>query len=145
MPETIEKRTTKIPSCLVNKQLVQELGELLEGDKNFKGRLRYILDSRTRDMKSNEVKDFIEADWGSDLNKITIETMDYEYPQVEIKINFRHSSLSEYSLSSRDPTWSNGITSRVEKVFNNHKTNYHRIVAWYSKILLTIVIAIILA
>ena len=96
-------------------------------------------------MRSNEVKDFVRADWGVGLSKIIIETTDNGHPNLSIKINFRHADLSEYSLSARDPTWVNGITSRIEEVFSRHRTGYHRILGWQFKLLLTSVITLILA
>lgn len=69
MPEVTEKRTVRIPPCKVNKKLIEEIGKFLEGE-NLE--MYYSLDSRTKTIRSNDVNDFIEADWGSDLKEIAI-------------------------------------------------------------------------
>jgi hypothetical protein len=126
MAVTIEKRTVKIPSCIIDKSLLQEMGALLESDTLLQGRLSYSLDTKTKDVKSDKIEDFVRADWGSSINKITIET-DSNSPRLKININFQRPKTSEFSLSGRDSTWVNGFTSRIEDTFNKHKTSYQMI------------------
>jgi hypothetical protein len=143
MAVTIEKRTVKLPSCLVDKKLIQELGELIEADSNLQNRLSYLLDSKTKDIRCVKVQDFITTDWGSNLNRVVIETADNDYPKVKIEINFRQIKFSEYSIVGKDATWVNGIRTRVDDVFSRYKDSYHQIQKpIFLKIPLTILITL---
>lgn len=127
MVEVTEKSTIKIPSCVVNKELIKEIGELLENEKMLQERLVYRIDTKTKDAKSLKVKDFIEMDWGNDLNAIEIETIDREYPKLRIKIDIRHLYYNVFSLAGKDPTWINGLTNRIQEIFKKHRTSYFRV------------------
>jgi hypothetical protein len=127
MVEVTEKSTIKIPSCVVNKELIRELGELLENEKVLQDRLAYHIDTATKDAKSKKVKDFIEMEWGTDLREIKIETSDSAYPKLRTVIDFRPFYDSGFSLAGKDPTWVNGVTNRVQEVFKKHRTSYFRI------------------
>lgn len=139
MSEITEKRTIKIPPCIVDKELIQEIGGLLQSEELCRNHLKYSLDSKTQDIESKKVEDFVKADWGSELNEIMIET-DCESPKVRVSIDFRNIYLSEFSVSGKDTTWVNGVTNRIHDIFRKHRPSYHRIKTnWFLKMLLTII------
>lgn len=135
MPEITEKRTVRIPPCKVNKKLIEEIGKFLEGEDL---EMSYSLDSRTKTIRSNDVNDFIGADWGSDLKEIVIGsvtrhvwrsseegvTEQHESRSVDIRINFSSPKLSEFSVSYENAVWVDGIFRQIESIFEKYKLNY---------------------
>jgi len=144
MSKIIEKRTVKIPPVRVDKMLIREIGKLLESEELCKDRLSYSLDSKTQDLESKKVDDFVKANWGSELNEIKIET-DYESPRVRVEIDFRRTYMSEFSVSGTDATWVNGITNRMHDIFEKYRHSYYRIkTSWLMKLLVTIIVTAVL-
>lgn len=155
MSEILEKRTVKIPPCTIEKKLIQEIGELLESQNSCKDRVNYILDGKTKDVRSTRIKDFVNADWGSSINRITIETRpltsDYssdkckEIPKVEVNISLLYPEQSSFEVSGKDATWVNGITEQIDAFFQKYRQSYHRIKTnWLVRIPLTVSLALIL-
>jgi hypothetical protein len=127
MVEIIEKSgPDKVPSCIIDKKLVSAIGQLLESDKSLQSRLSYYLDTKRREIKSKKVSDFTQADWTSKLNRLTIET-DGNSPRVKIEVNFRQPRNSELLVSGEDPIWVSGMKTRIEEIFQECKTSYHRV------------------
>lgn len=123
---SIEKTTVNIPSCIVDKPLIKELGEVLEKETVLEGHLHYFLDSEKRDVRRHKYKNFIATDWGkSALNRITISTFPQSfYPKLKIEFNFHYAHPNRFSVAGTDSTWVNGIASQIENVFNTHRTSY---------------------
>lgn len=132
MSQIIEKRTVKIPPCRISRELVQDLGEILEHDEHILITF-YSLDSKQRDIQSNEAENFIEADWGTQINRIVINTPFLDDPAVVVQnhvgvnIDFNYPQKSEFSVSGEDATWVNGITSRLDSIFQKYKTSHYYI------------------
>ena len=156
MSDILEKRTVRIPPCTIEKKLIQEIGELLESQKSCKDRVNYILDGKTKDVRSTKIKDFVNADWGSSINRIIIETnpllSDYsagkqkEIPKVEINISLVYPEGSSFAVSGKDATWVNGITEQIDAFFQKYRQSYHRIKTnWFVRIPLTVSLALVLA
>lgn len=122
-----EKRTVAIPPCRIEKALIREIGELLEKDDLCKDNVNYILDSKTRDIQSKRVKDFIEADWGSNIRNISIATSYLEKPEVRITIDFEHYFLSEFSVSGENATWVNGLSDQIGDTFRKYNQNITKV------------------
>lgn len=148
LSEIVEKRSVKIPPCKIEKDLIREIGELLESQEPCENRLRYSLDTRSKDMKSRRVKDFVEAEWGLDINGIVIKAeytisdivdgKQEEIPEVEVNINFRYRS-GYFSVSGKDATWVNGIANQVEQIFDKYKLKYYQVKSnWLIKLPLII-------
>jgi hypothetical protein len=115
----IQKRTVRIPPTRIDKKLIQELGEYLEG-LNSKLLLTYSLDSKTKEIEKSKVKDFIEADWGKDIRTITIKSK----TALRIKIDFQTPRFSEYSVYGRDATWVSGLERCIGEKFSKNRLGY---------------------
>lgn len=125
MSKIIEKRTVNIPPCEVKKDLVKEIGELIEKEKLYE-RLSYSLDTKTKDIESTRIDDFVKSDWGTDINSMTIRGR-YQSKTVNITIHFSYHHLSEFSVSGDDVIWVEGITTQITKLFEKYKQKYHQI------------------
>jgi hypothetical protein len=127
MSKITAKRTKKIPPCTIDKNLIKKVGTLLENDKSCNGRIEYKLDAKTSDVQASNVGDFIRADWGSDVNSITIRTNDFKSPEVRITFDFHRLFFNKFSVSGENATWVNGITNRLENIIEKNKVKYHLI------------------
>lgn len=127
MVEATQKTSVYIPSCIISKELIRQLGQLLESENLLKNRLIYSLDTNTKELTSKNANDFVQADWGSDLNKIKIDTIDNNFPQLTITMRLHENSkiYNKFSLSSKDATWVNGLSKRIDEIFRNHRTSYY--------------------
>jgi len=145
MSKVTAKRTVKIPPCRIEKDLIREIGELLEKEELCKGRMYYRLDTKMSDVQSSKVNDFVKADWESDINKIELGTTDYQLPRVGVNFDFRRPEYSKFSVSGENATWVNGITNRIENKIKKYKLKYYTIKTnWLVKLPLTSAILVVL-
>jgi hypothetical protein len=154
MSDIVEKRTVKILPSVIDKKLIQELGELLENQRLCRDRVNYFLNGKTKNVQSTKVKDFIKADWGPAINQITVETKaltsDYgsekyrDVPQIEIDINFRNPNESDFTVSSRDAVWVNGITEQINAIFEKYRQSFCKIkTSWFIRLPLTLPLSLV--
>jgi hypothetical protein len=125
MPTIIEKREFRIPPCKIDKELVGQVGEILESDPICKNqKMVYSLESRFRKIESESVKDFVTPDWPNDTHQISVST-GTAYPRlVEIMVSSRASDLSKVTVSNPDATWANGMSKTLEDIFARKKLGY---------------------
>lgn len=141
MPVITEIRQFKIPPCKIDKDLIGSLGKILESDEVCKQEeILYSLDSGSRKIESTRCNEFAAAEWPNEARSITI-TVGEHYPGlVLIDIDFKYMSQSKVKVSSSDATWANGLSKRLEEVFDQRKPGYSAIVEYVSAKLTVVLI-----
>jgi len=132
MSEIVEKRTIKILPSKIEKKLIQDIGELLENNSPMLGDMSYHLESKSRDIYSAKVNDFIRADWGKEISRITLGTArrltrPEKSINIDITINFAYPENSDISVSGKDGILVNGISSEIENLFSKYRLNYYMV------------------
>ncbi len=143
MSSITSKITIPIKPTRIEKGLINELGELLENE-NLK--LQYHLDSKSQEISSSSVQEFISLDWGKDIQGITISTGYCEDPYVKIEMNFNRSYSRECFISGKNATWVNGVANRIVEILEKYRLSYAPLKTnWLIKIFVPIILALILA
>jgi uncharacterized membrane protein YidH (DUF202 family) len=142
MSTIISKTTISIKPTRIDKSLIKELGELLEKE-NLK--LHYHLDSKTQEVTSNSIQEFIGLEWGQSIEKIVISTGYSTDPHVSIEMDFKESYSRKCFISGKNATWVNGIAIRVNNIFKKYRLNYAPIkTIWFVKIALPVVLTFVM-
>lgn len=142
MSNITSKITIRIKPTRIEKNLVKELGELLEAE-NLK--LHYRLDSETQEAISLSIQEFISLDWGNDIQKITISTEYNSDPYVSIEMDFYESYSRKCYISGKNATWVNGVANRVNDIFRKYRLSYAPIKTnWLVKIAVPVILTLIL-
>jgi hypothetical protein len=115
----IQKRTVPIQPTRVDKELIKDLGEMLENEKVTLV-LSYLADSETKEVKTDNIKDFVKSDWGKDLRILRIQSK----KAVRIDFNFREPNLSEYSVYGRNLTWVSGLERCIGERIRKNRLSY---------------------
>ena len=137
----IQKRTFPILPTRVDTKLIKELGEFLENEEDRSLILTYHSDSKTKEVTKQEVKDFVNSDWGEDIRKITINSK----TAVRINMDFHDPEFSEYSVYGRNATWVNGTAKCIGDIFRKYKLSYAPIkTSMLLRVLLIIVLDLLL-
>jgi hypothetical protein len=137
----IQKRTIHIAPTKVNTELIQELGEFLENQEDMNLILTYSVDSETKEVTKQKVKDFVKSDWGEGIRKIAINSK----TAVRIKMDFVDPQFSEYTVYGRNLTWVNGTTKCIGEIFHKYKLRYASIKTnWFLKFFLVILLDTVL-
>ena len=127
-----EQRKINIPSCKINKEILIELIEFLEEEaKKLKidkdsMYLNFKIDSKDKDITGHTVESFREIKIPKQLEDISFHL--YEYPKgidIYIHLGFSWGSNPRFTVEGSDAIWVNGITSRLEEIFQYNRTkNY---------------------
>ncbi len=137
----IQKRTFPIPPIKIDKTLIQELGEFLENlDLNLV--LTYSSDSKTKETTRQNVEDFVDADWGEGLRRITINSKS----MVRIRIDLDEPRRSRYTIYGKNITNVTGIASCIKDIFQKHRLGYASVkTSWSAKLAIPTVLTLVFA
>ena len=127
----IQKRTFPIPPIKIDKTLIQELGEFLENlDLNLVNQLTVRIPKQKRRRRQN-VEDFVDADWGEGLRRITINSKS----MVRIRIDLDEPRRSRYTIYGKNITNVTGIASCIKDIFQKHRLGYASVKTSWSETL----------
>jgi hypothetical protein len=142
MSTITSKVAIPIKPTRIDKSIVQELGELLERE-NLK--LQYHLDSKTQEVTSLSVQEFIALDWGQSIEKIAISTGYSTDPHVSIEMDFRESYSRKCFIAGTNATWVNGISIRINDILKKYRLSYAPIkTMWLVKMALPVILTVVL-
>lgn len=128
MSRIVEKRIFKLPPCRVEKDLVSEIGQILESDRLAKEYTpEYSLKSSSKDIESTKIDTFISTEWPTDINRITLHIGEYDNPKIEVCIDFKSLWNANATVAGDNPTWTDGVSRQLEKVFEKRRLGYHSI------------------
>lgn len=148
-----EQRKINIPSCKINKEILIELTEFLEEeskkvkvDKNSNVSFGFTIDSKDKDITAHTVESFREIKIPKQLESIRFHLRDYKTGiDISINLEFSWASTSRFTVEGSDAIWVNGITSRLEEIFQYNKTKNYLFHEKKSKIPIALGIAFLIA
>jgi len=125
-----EKRTHKIPSCRVDKELIFDIGNVIESSKRKDESVRYHLRAQSRDIQSQNLKEFA-SEAPKDVEEISMRLVkswstiiEVEFDLEEGYMTTRHGKLS---VSDPDATWVHGTADRLIACFEKKRLGYRSI------------------
>lgn len=142
MLEETEKRSFTVNSCLINKELVSKIGEVVKHFKTI-----YTLDGDTKDIKTNNVALFVGVEWPSDISKICIQSSGPS-GKVNIDLDFDgvKNSYCKFVVRGSDPIWVEGVAGKLKSVFRSARLWYYLIAEYWSlRILFSAVLMLLIA
>jgi hypothetical protein len=127
MFEIIYKRSFGIDSCLIEKQLIQEIHKIAGQSKTV-----YTLRSDTKDIRSDDVELFLGLEWPRYILDIRVE-ISGPLGNVVIDLNCGRGRRSRGNVwvTGSDVTWVEGVSSQLEGVFRSAGTWYWCIVKYW--------------
>jgi hypothetical protein len=127
MFEIIHKRSFGIDSCLINKQLIQEIHTIAGQSKTV-----YTLRSDTRDVRSDDAEPFLGLEWPRHILDVRVE---FSGPLGNVVIGLNcgrgRRSRGNVWVTGSDATWVEGVSSQLEDVFRSARVWYWRIVKYW--------------
>jgi hypothetical protein len=139
--EDKQKREFTIPPVKIDKQLITELGEFLEQQQTPRLILTYRLNSETKTVAKQNVRDFVSSDWGTGLKAIIINSKSL----VRIKLKLSSPTDSKCSVVGKDLTKVNGVKNSLWEIFQRHKLAYASVkTRWVIKISVPLLLSLIL-
>jgi len=128
--EITEKRTHRIPSCKVDKELLLDIGNLIDNSKRSGENVHYSLKAKSRDIRSQNLKEFA-AEPPKDAEEIRIRLSKPWSTSIDVRFNldegFLTSDHGEVSVSDPDATWVHGVADRLNVCFEKKKLGYRAI------------------
>lgn len=110
---------------------------------------KYSLVSSSRNIESSNVNRFVDAEWPTNVEAISISLGYWEYAKkIEVQLFLKSWRMddSRVAVSGLDGVWVNGVATSLGAVFKERKLSYHSIVTHLSlRILLSIAAWISLA
>lgn len=133
---TVEERKVRIPTCKIDKGTIREICELLEDearkikqanpDANVD--IDFKVETKSKDIRAHTTDAFISSRWSRDLERVYLwYSVRHEnlHQKVIVDLDFGIYMSPDFSVESEDPTWVNGITGRIEDIFNHTRNrNY---------------------
>ena len=120
MFEIVEKKSFKIDSCLVNKKLIQKIGEIVGQLKTI-----YLFKSDSKDVKSDKIEQILGLDWPQNIREIRVE---FSGPLgnavIDLKCGRGRKSYGHTLVTGSDPTWVEGVSSQLKNVFKSARVWY---------------------
>lgn len=132
----VEERKVKIPTCKIDMTAVREICELIENEANNMREkdpdsyidLNFKVESKGKDIMAHTTESFLNARWPRQIKNIDIRyygPTKYGNQRIYLNLDFESMPSSKFSVEGTDPTWVNGITARMEEIFNHRKNrNY---------------------
>jgi len=125
-----EKRTHKIPSCRVDKELLLDIGKVIESSKRKGEQAYYDLKAQSRDIRSQNLEEFA-SEPPNDVEEISIRLAKLWSTSINVKFSLEESYMSvghgKISVSDPDATWVHGTTDRLMACFENKRLGYRAI------------------
>ncbi|MDH5595523.1 MAG: hypothetical protein OEY40_02255 [Candidatus Bathyarchaeota archaeon] len=122
-----EKRTQKIPSCRVDKELLLAIGNVIENSKRKGEKVYYNLKAKSRDIQSQNLKEFA-SEPPKDAEKISMRLSQSWLPSIEVEFDLEEEYFSighgEVSVSDPDSTWVHGTADRLIACFEKKRLGY---------------------
>lgn len=126
-----EKRTHKIPSCRVDKELLLDIGKVIETSKRKGEQAYYNLKAQSRDVRSQNLEEFA-SEPPKDVEEISIRLSKGLWStSINVTFSLEESYMSvghgKISVSDPDATWVHGTTDRLIACFENKRLGYRKI------------------
>ena len=160
MLKITEKRTFRIPPCKIDRELVRDIGKILEKETpeirkrmitdvirgtDFKSEEKareyldeiaanqhlpvYVLEAKSRDVRSRNIDHFIDTKWPKDTSAMQLSLgggIYAEETEIRIALFLEYGKMKESrgSVSGTDATWVHGIADQIEEIFRNKRLGY---------------------
>lgn len=133
-----EEAKVNLSSCKITKETIKQVCELIdiqvkelktskiEDDESRE--VTYILETKNKKITSNSYEAFLNANWSSGIEGISIRY--FGSINISILIEFGSIPLRYFSVSGKDAIKVNGITAKLEEIFNPTLTKnylFHKI------------------
>lgn len=138
MVEITEFRGSDIKSCRLTKEVIKEIGKLIEDEtKDFQDIVspKFTLTSASRSFKSSKIEDFVKSKWPKDVTDISLgfaeglfgTKMGNRSITKEVVIDFKLGKGSgptqnRYIVRCNESIWANGVSQRIEEIIDENKT-----------------------
>ncbi len=128
--ETV-KRTINLPSCRVNKEVLeavckflkQEQQDMKEGE--YEARLSIEIDTKHENFEFNSYDEFLSKDTPRELKRISISVSQYQSNQrITIYLGFETWHTSEISVSGNKSVWVKGVATELIDIFGDRPTKH---------------------
>lgn len=122
-----EKRTQKIPSCKVDKELLLAIGNVIENSKRKDEKVYYNLKAKSRDIQSQNLGEFA-SEPPKDAEKLSMRLSVLWSPSIEVEFDLEEDYVSighgKISVSDPDATWVHGTADRLIACFEKKRLGY---------------------
>lgn len=141
-----EKRTHKIPSCRVDKELLLDIGNVIESSIRKGEEVSYSLSAQSRDIQSKSLKEFA-TEPPKDAEEISMSLgKRWSFPRaINVKFDLEEEYLGgdkgKISVSDPEAIWVHGVADRLMACFEKKRLGY-RVIAERGEI--RVVISILL-
>lgn len=140
MLSIVEKKSFIIEPCRVNKELVRKINSVVGQLKS-----KYVLYSKTREIRSTNAELFFGLDWPSEITEIRIEGLG---PLGSVKVLFRLDSKnrgnSTVEVRGSDLTWVEGVATQLRAAFEAERLWFcPRVLAKYRLARMSLSLAVI--
>lgn len=126
-----EKRTHKIPSCRVDKELLLDIGNVIESSIRKGEEVSYSLSAQSRDIQSKSLKEFA-TEPPKDAEEISMSLgKRWSLPSVNAEFylgEYLGSYKGKISVSDPDAIWVHGVADRLMACFEKKRLGY-RVIA----------------
>ena len=131
-----------INPCLVKKELVSKIGEVIDQLKTI-----YILNGKTKDIKTDDVDLFVGVEWPPDITKISIQSSG-PLGQVSIDLHFDggKANYGTVMVKGSDSIWAEGVAGQLKSIFKSARLWYYPIVEhWPIRIVFSAILMLLVA
>lgn len=128
--EVTEKRSVTIRPTRIDKELLIDLGQILRAECSGKHGVLIGLDADSKEIRTGDSKELANIEIPSDTYMIrmavTSSDVSFEIP-IHIEMDLRKPRNSKIRVIGKNPTWVQGVTERLSKVFERKKLGYRHI------------------